>query len=224
MLFPLKDRKTIAEGTTEITLSIPLELRDTFVWKPGQHIDAVLPVPRYTDERGASRLFSLSSTPQNKESITFAFRNSGSAWKRHVLEMELGGPIDVTGPFGFFTLPKKIEKPLVFIAGGIGIVPFMSMVRHTRETDLAHQITLLYANNSPEHAAYEPELKTYLGNSLISHYGPLSKEILTNTPRQENTRFYIAGPVGMVALAVKALEESGIPSLSILTEEFTGYN
>lgn len=228
MLFPLLSRKTVAENTTEVSFEIPTEHRELFIWKAGQYVDITIPSPKYSDARGASRMFSITSAPHESPILSITFRNSESAWKRHVCEMNSGELLEVQGPFGFFTLPRKHERDLVFIAGGVGIVPFISMFRHMKQNTTPHKAHLLYANSSHERAAYHKELleisSLHTNTSFTLHIGSLTEEAIQKASHEKNNPlFYIAGPSQMAWTAAKTLEKLGTDPLSILTEEFTGY-
>lgn len=228
MLFPLLSRKTVAENTTEVSFEIPTEHRELFIWKAGQYVDITIPSPKYSDARGASRMFSITSAPHESPILSITFRNSESAWKRHVCEMNSGELLEVQGPFGFFTLPRKHERDLVFIAGGVGIVPFISMMKHIRHSEAPHRVHLLYANSSLERAAYHEQLSeissAHPKASFTLHIGSITEEVLQKAAHEKsNPLFYIAGPAQMTWTAAKMLEKNGVDPLSILTEEFTGY-
>ena len=224
MITTLLERRTIAHETTELTLLVPVDEQETFSFKAGQYVNLTLLAPHYVDERGPSRDFSISSAPHTKQTITVAYRNSPSAWKRNVAEMTMGMEIETKGPFGYFTLPRKTERPLLFIAGGIGVVPFISIVRHLKAADAAHHATLFYANHSAEHAAYLDELLTSTHVPCHPHLGEVTKESLAPfVMPEQNPMIYIAGPIGMCAHAHSTLLSLGVDHMSILTEEFTGY-
>lgn len=136
--------------------------------------------------------------------------------------MPVGEEIDISKPFGYFTLPEDTARPLTFIAGGIGIAPFISMLRHIKKNALPHPITLIYANSNAERIAYREELldfkKQLPSFSLTLHTG----KITTLKKGKKDTLFYVAGPTEMVVNVSKLLEKSGILHTSVLTEAFTG--
>jgi len=136
----------------------------------------------------------------------------------------------LSGPFGEFT--KEInESPVVYIAGGIGIVPFMNRLLHESKK---REQWLFYVNKSQSLATYESQLKTIIGNKMISIYsretmttantetGHLNEAIIQkylNNPQQFS--YYICGPQPMVAATVKVLKNIGVPKSNIHEELFS---
>ena len=95
----------------------------------GQYIQLSLP-HEHEDDRGAKRWFTLSSSPTDALiSITTRFnKEHSSTFKETLFALTPGTEVNFTGPMGDFVLPKQIDKPLVFVAGGIGVTPFHSMM------------------------------------------------------------------------------------------------
>jgi ferredoxin-NADP reductase len=211
----LASRRPVATNTIEITLTVAAG----FEFTAGQYLELLITKPRYTDELGNERQFSIASAPAALPNIKIAYRESASAFKKSLAELPLGAELEIKGPSGAFTLFPP-EVPTLFIAGGIGITPFLSIL----ETQPERPITLLYANHAPETAAYLPELKK-MPIRLIEHYGRLDKEILKTvlTDFTAPPLVYIAGPSGLTAAALVQLTQLGLPRLQLLFEEFTGY-
>src|SRR3989344_2737389 len=103
--FPLLRREEIAEKTVALWLGRP----KGFEFKAGQNVDI-----------NSICSFSISSSPSDREAIRIAFRVSESEPKQELLKIPLGTKVKVDGPFGDFVLPKKSDRPIVFLAGGIG--------------------------------------------------------------------------------------------------------
>jgi ferredoxin-NADP reductase len=203
--------------TTELTLA-PTE--SLFTFTPGQYIELVYPNQPQLDDGGNHRSFSLAAAPTADGSLTIAFRNSSSAFKQGLLAAPLGTPLVAQGPYGVFTLAPEME-PVAFIAGGIGITPFYSILESGQT---AH---LLYANHDEARAAYLSELREWskVGHlNLQEHYGPLTAEAvsrLVSTSRAKT--YFIAGPLTMTNIAFEFLLEQGLARSQILIEQFTGY-
>lgn len=149
----LAERKEIADAT----YAFQFDLGDQpFAYKPGQTVDLIQPEPKYQDELGSRRTFSIAEAP-GKEHLLVATRYRGSAFKRSLIEAPLGTAVDLEGPYGSFTLPQK-PSDVYLIAGGIGVTPFRSIVEDSRERSLDHTLTLIHSNRTPEEAPFLDEL------------------------------------------------------------------
>lgn len=214
---PILERKEIATNTIELTLD--LEGR-VFLFEPGQYIDLTI--------ENINHSFSIASSPTQKQTITIAFRLSESPFKQALMRVPNGARIEVRGPLGTFTLPHDNTQPKILVAGGIGITPFMSIIRTAAERAFPTPITLLYANRTKESAAYLKELQTLASHTprLTLHMiiGPLSTTTLhENIQKNKGAQWYIAGPADMVTVIYASLREGGVDEHDIRTEEFTGY-
>src|SRR5579864_8946088 len=110
----------VAEGTAAVTFELP----GPFSFEPGQTCDLTISNPKYQDDQGSSRTFSIASSPSELPRLRFATRLTGSAFKRTLVESAPGLEVDIDGPYGSFTLHKNSAKPALLFAGGIGITPF----------------------------------------------------------------------------------------------------
>lgn len=233
----LKARKEIAEGTMAFLLEKPAG----FDFKPGQAMEVKLENPPETDAEGNSRAFSIASAPYEAD-IMFATRMRDTAMKRCLKRIPLGTELEVDGPWGDLKLHTRAARPAVFIAGGIGITPFRSMVMDAAKNKLAHKIWLFYSNHRPEDAAFLDDL------TRAERENPNFKLIATMTEMEKSSRpwsgkrgfvtkemlseaigdlsapiFYLAGPGGMLTAMHKLLIEAGVNEDDIRAEEFAGY-
>lgn len=119
----LIERRLVAEGTMAFYFDKPPQ----FVFTPGQFVDLTLPQPSETDAEGNTRALSIASAPQ-ESTLMVATRLRDTAFKRELQRMPLGSIVRMEGPFGQFVLHPDQTRPAVFLAGGIGITPFRSMV------------------------------------------------------------------------------------------------
>ena len=92
--------------------------------------------PAYDDERGARRHFSVVTSPNERGTLGFCTRLRDSAFKRSLVELPIGAEAEVEEPKGSFLLPEDTSQRYVFLAGGIGITVFRSMLRYIAEEDL----------------------------------------------------------------------------------------
>ncbi len=227
----------VAEGTLAFAFDRPAG----FEFTAGQYLTITLPDPRYNDEKGNSRTFSIASPPQEAGRLVIATRMTGSALKRSLAEAPPGTPVSIFGPAGTFTLSPD-PTPVVFIAGGIGITPFRSMLLDAAARALPHRITLIYSNRTPEGAPYHEELAGLARSYAAFRYVPTmvepekSVQAWTGERRFVNAEFlhdyvgdmtvpifYLAGPPGLVVAATKTVLEAGAAPAHILAEEFSGY-
>ncbi len=222
---PILEQKTIAEKTCEVSFDLSGQ---KFDFLAGQYIRVSVSNLLYPDPKGNSRVFSIASSPNEKNKLSIAFRDSGSGFKRTLMELPLGSLVEIEGPFGYFTLPKDSLRPLVFIAGGIGITPFLSMIRFVNENKLNYQITLLYANQNKESGAYLDELEEIARQNsrfiLKNKFGYIDEEFIKQSVKNlKEQSWYIVGPPPMVAAVREILARLNIDSNKIYLEDFYGY-
>lgn len=238
MISRIRKREDIADGT----MMVELEVSPSPVFKPGQYITLALINPPHTDEKGIMRALSIVNSPNQKNTLTIATRKSDSAFKRSLEELPLGTEVDVKFIGGKFTLPEieqgKEGKKIVMIAGGIGITPFISMLRYAAESQLPHSVTLLYSNRSQASAAFFDELNMLeKDNPQLSivftmtedptwdgEKRPISEELIKEyLPNYAGSLFMVVGPGAMVSSVVGCLAKLGVPKQDIIVESFTGY-
>lgn len=215
----------------------------TFWFKPvqpvrytaGQFIELYLP-HKDADERGEKRWFTLSSAPTEALiSITtrYAGENS-STFKQHLWRLQPGTRLRIMEPMGDFVLPKQQDIPLVFVAGGIGVTPFRSMIQWLTDTGEARSIKVLLAANEPADIVFEDLFRNYGAMvTLIASEAPrgwkgvsgqLSAEkILAVTGNGQNKRIYVSGPEPMVEALEKGLLAHGFAKSQLVFDFFPGY-
>ncbi|HQR52561.1 MAG TPA: FAD-dependent oxidoreductase, partial [Burkholderiales bacterium] len=150
----LQGREEVAEGT----MAFHFEKPAAFSFKAGQAIDVILPKPPGGDVQGARHTFSIVTAPFESD-LVIATRMRDSAFKRALKSLAMGSAVGIEGPFGSLTLHRDPARPAVFIAGGIGITPFVSMLRQAAKNGLPRKLLLLYSNRRPKDAAFLAELQ-----------------------------------------------------------------
>ena len=125
---------------------------------PGQSVDLTLINPPETDSEGNTRTFSIASATFENQ-VIFATRMRDTAFKRSLKKVALGTVVKMDSPMGSFTLHKNSAKPAVFLAGGIGITPFFSVVRQADHDHAPHKLYLFYSSQRPEDAAFLESLQ-----------------------------------------------------------------
>ena len=233
----LLNKKAVAEGTMAFSFAKPAG----FDFKPGQSSDLTLLNPPETDGEGNVRTFSIVSAPSESD-LTFATRMRDTAFKRVLRSMAPGTEIKLEGPMGSFNLHKNASKPAVLLAGGIGITPFMSMVREAARQKDPHQIYVFYSNRRPEDTAFLDELTAleqqnpnfHLIATMVemdkskqlwnSERGFIDAPMLKrHLPELNGPIYYIAGPPAMVAAVRDMLAKAGVDEDDIRAEDFAGY-
>ncbi len=233
----LTDRRLVAEGTMAFYFEKPAG----FVFAPGQFIDLTLPQPSETDTEGDTRAFSIASAPQ-ESTLMLATRLRDTAFKRELQRMPLGSTVRVEGPFGKLVLHADRTRPAVFLAGGIGITPFRSMVVHGAMQKLPQRMFLFYSNRRPEDAPFLEELQTlqrqnprytFVGTMTESEKsargwqgetGYINATLLAkHLANIEKPIYYVVGPPGMVDALRTMLKEARIDESDVRTEKFAGY-
>ena len=191
-----------------------------------------------SDVRGNRRYFSIASSPK-EENLSIAVRlyNPSSTFKKKLKNMKTGEEIYASELGGDFTLPKNKSKKIAFIAGGIGIVPFRSMIKHLEITGEKRNVVLFYSNKTIEDIAYVDDferaknigLKTiYAVNNAPDEFPGHRGRIDVNLIKQKapdfmERTFYISGPPGMVNTFKKTLKEIGVGKRNIRSDYFEGY-
>ena len=234
----LSERKQVAEAT----MSFSFELAgQSFSFQPGQFIRVGLPNPPHPDPKGNARSFSIASAPSDPY-LLIASRMTGSPFKTSLAEVPLGTPVSISGPAGSFVLDPNSHSPVALFAGGIGITPFRSMIKHVLEHDPARRLTLVYANRCREQAAFLEELEAWAKDNanfrlLATMTQPEKSKQPWNGPTgYVDTSFvrqylpelasggcYVAGPPRFVAGVTQTLREAGVGEEHVWTDEFTGY-
>jgi len=218
------EKRVVAKDTLEVSFERP----SNFYFQAGQYIQLGVPKLLYYDTKGASREVSISSSPLDKEKASVTFRDTGSGFKRTLKELPTNALVNMEGPHGFFTLPRNLAHPLVFIAGGIGVTPYLSMIRFATEKRLAIPIILLYANRNKESTAYLDELQDIANYNkyftLKNKFGRIDEQFIRQSVKDmQNCIWHIAGPPVMVDYARNILFLLGVDGGLIRYEEFTGY-
>lgn len=223
------DKKQVATGTLQVTFEVAA--RPDF--KPGQYCFITLKKLKYPDERGNRRHFSIVNSPNQKGIITFTTRESDSGFKKTLDELPLGTEVELGPIAGVFTLPEDTSKPLVFIAGGIGITPFMSILRYLKETGNPYNITLVYSNRDQQSSVFLDELQNMPCKLILTmtedpnwtgEHSRIDAGFIKEFFPDVNKNYYmVVGPPPMVEAVQKSLDGAGVSPENIKVERFTGY-
>lgn len=230
-------KEEVAEGTMAFYLEKPAG----FQFKPGQFANLTLLNPPETDAEGNVRTLSIASAPFETD-LMFATRMRDTAFKRVLKAMPLGAEITLGGPFGSFTLHSDSSRPGIFVAGGIGITPFRSMILHASKNQLPHRLQLFYSNRRPEDAAFLKELEAiqkentrykFIGTMTQmekskqkweGRSGFIDRPMLSESLNEmKGSIYYVAGPPPLVTAVSETLAALSVNADDIRSEEFAGY-
>lgn len=194
-----------------------------------------------TDDRGTRRFFTVCSSPTERRiMLTTKFADPSSTYKVALRALREQDEIVAMGVAGDFILPEDTDPvPCVFIAGGIGITPFRSMVQYMLDKKIVRPITLLYSNKTAEDIVFRQLfdeaglvgwLKTVYTVTEVAPYGWKGKigyitadMIKEEVPQYKESLFYISGPKPMVSAFQTMLADMGVSSDRIKTDFFPGY-
>ncbi|OGG65102.1 hypothetical protein A2Z56_01420, partial [Candidatus Kaiserbacteria bacterium RIFCSPHIGHO2_12_45_16] len=149
-------------STKEVALNIyevTFKLSTPLFFEPGQSIELCLSHAAADDKRSDCQKLPIVSSVDSKNLLTVVLRDTNSSFERSLLDLPVGDKVLIRGPFGIFCLPNKPQQEVVFIAGGIGIASFMSMIQVSLNRNIKTPVTLLYANVNSEQALYVKELE-----------------------------------------------------------------
>jgi len=235
----LRIKEKIQYGTDIIDFVFaPTKTRMDFL--PGQYLEWTLPHDS-SDSRGNRRYFTIASSPTEESlHLGIKFYPQGSSFKKALATLDEKTPVVAAQLAGDFTLPSDTKTKLVFIAGGIGITPFRSMIKYCIDANQPRPIVLLYANKVVSEIAYADIFKQarQIGiqtvytltdtNSVPKEwYGRVgrvtSEMIQKEVPDFMERIFYLSGPHAMVTGYEETLKGMGVPQGHIKKDFFPGF-
>lgn len=190
----------------------------------GQFIELTLP-HKNPDKRGTQRWFTLSSSPtESGLAITTKRANPSSSFKKVLWGLKPGDKVEMSSPMGDFVLPKDKSKPLVFVAGGIGITPFHSMVKWLSDQNEKRSIQLIYTVHAEHELSFLPLFKSFdLELNVIVGQKITGEKIISLTNGLNSKQIYVSGPEPMAESLVSQLKELGLRSEQIIGDYFPNY-
>ncbi len=232
-----RSKQEIAKDTYTFFFERPQD----FEFLPGQYNRWTLPITA-TDGRGSSRFFTISSSPLEKKSLTVTTKIIQSDFKKALVQLKENDEIKIFGPMGNFILDETNTTPRVFIAGGIGITPYHSMITYAAANNLTIPLTLFVSFSTPEEMVFFEELKTieeqHANMTIVytitkpeesqtewnGEKGRITQELIKKyVPSFNELLFYVVGPPPMEEATTQLLKDMQVPQGNILTEAFTGY-
>lgn len=200
--------------------------------EPGQYAEFYLP-HNNSDNRGEKRFFTIYSSPTEPYvSIITKITTNLSSYKKALLAIKPGDIIHYTEPIGDFILPINKALPLIFIAGGIGISPFRSILKNLDDNNQKRDIKIYYSAKKQESIVDKDLFDKFNTRYAITH--PITGSpkrssrlnidfIIKDNPINSRTKVYIAGPEPFIKDLSAQLINHQHPKNNIITDIFTGY-
>lgn len=241
------DRKVVeAENVCSFYL-VPHDRKPLPLFQPGQFLTFKLRLEG--EDKPVVRCYSISSAP-NPDYYRITVKRVppppgdgqvppglvSNYFHDHINE---GDILDAEAPRGKFCIDPLLRRPLVLIAGGVGITPFASMIRAILDTDSQREVVLFYGVRTPEDAALAAELHEITADAdniaihtCYSHYSGdqalrerqytehASVELMKRVLGSNNYDYYLCGPPPMMDSLIAQLQDWGVPKSQIFTEAF----
>jgi ferredoxin-NADP reductase len=199
---------------------------EPLVWTAGQYVSVELPHDN-PDGKGTKRWFTISSAPYEKI-VQITTRVTDSSFKQALAKLRIGDELQLLDkPHGYFVWQQS-DRPLVFVAGGIGVTPFRSMLKQRMHDRLPLTALLLYSSRTPE-VPFKDELQQWMkaDPNLKVHYivgAPLTAaRIAEIVPGLHESQVYLSGPQPLTAALSDALLEHGLRDAQLNRELFPAY-
>ncbi len=237
LVLQLHDKIKVADDTYDFIF--PLEKKLNFA--PGQYMEWTLP-HEHSDDRGNRRYFTIASSPTEPDfRIGVKFYQPASSYKKAMLSMDGQKPIVAGQLAGDFTLPKDDSQKLVFVAGGIGITPFRSILKYLIDMNEKRDIIVVYSNKTVSEIAYADVLTKAQQNLSVKviytltdlnavpagwqgKTGRVNDQIIREEiPDFSERIFYLSGPHAMVDGFNATLKQMGVVEAHIKKDFFPGF-
>jgi len=212
------------------TLTLEPEAKSHFRYRPGQFMFLTLV---RNGHRTEEHPFTISSSPSRSGTITATIKESGD-FTRTIGKTKPGDIALVQAPLGRFSFLHHEPKRFLFIAGGVGITPIMSMLRYLRDTGDKRPATLVYANRTERDIIFRDELANMPEHVRIVHVlsdatpdwqgerGFVTEETIKRHAGETLTEahVYLCGPPPMMSKVVRILKSMGVSAARIHYERF----
>ncbi len=228
LMLTLQSIREVAPKTYEAVFSKP----PTFRFVAGQYLEWMLPHTG-SDSRGIRRYFTITSAPEESVlRLSYKLSTEASTFKRALTSLATKEVIYASQLAGDFVLPSDTTKKIGWIAGGIGVTPFVSQARSLVHQGQSREVTLFYCTNTAADAAYMDDLIAVAKVVNVVADGdvpPMGESgylspvmIQTHTPDYLEREWYVSGPPLMVDKTVALLRTLGVPSRLIKRDFFPG--
>lgn len=207
---------------------------DGFEYKAGQYVIITLDI----DGKSASKPFTLSSSPTEKDHIEFTKKLTGHEFSNALDEMRVGDELTISKAYGKFTFEGEYEK-IALLSGGIGITPMISICKYCADMKMNVDIKLICSNKTEDDIIFADELNEIMSlNSNIFVLDTLTRAsdnwpgcngricdtlILREIPDYAQRVFYVCGPPQMVDSMIEMLRSMNVADELIKKESLLGY-
>jgi hypothetical protein len=204
----------------------------SFAFEAGQF----LTVRVLVDGQPHVRCYSISSPPEATGYLEISVKRQGLVSGTLHATLRPGSHLHVRPPAGRFTYPAGDDRPVVLVAGGVGITPLLSMLRHGASADPGRPITLLYSARGRRELAFWDELEwlsrrhahirlvgtvTEPGAGWQDRVGRIDQALIANyVPNARHSVFLLCGPLEMIDAVRSALGAMGVPESQVRSEVF----
>ena len=183
------------------------------VFDPGDFTEISLD---YSDGGGDRRWFTIASAPQEKDiQITTKMPSKPSVYKQHLNKLNAEDKVYLSPALGSFNLPRDKSEKLIFIAAGIGVTPFRSILSHLQETKEHRDIELYYISK-PKERVFKELLEKYSVIYENSSFNPADLELRDRT-------VFLSGPKPLIKKYNEDLLANGVQKSQIKLDYFPGY-
>lgn len=221
-------QREIATDTYEFEFAVAPALQFKLNFKPGQYLEWTLPHKK-PDTRGRRRYFTIASSPTEKIlRLGVKIGVPCSSFKKALRALAPGDKIFAGQLGGDFVLPADKKRKLVFMAGGIGVTPFCSMIQYLMDTDEKRDVILFCSNRTEADIPYrelfdEAVKKIDLRPIYITGRFIDAAVVAKNVPDFAERMFYLSGPSAMVDAYKVMLKKLGVRRKNIVTDYFPGF-
>lgn len=230
----LKIVNTLAHGSEAKTIRLGLD-RD-IPYRPGQYLMLTMKA----GDKNVTKPITISSSPTEKGYIEFTKKLTGSAFSNAIDAAKRADVLSVKMPLGKFIFEGQFEKA-VFLSGGIGITPIVSMLKYATDKNMLSSLALLYSGRTPEHLIFKDNFDSMQKNNknlkiiyTVTDCGKDvpncktgridAKMINSELPDYRDRKFFVSGPPAMVgAMRSMLMDDLGVDKSNIFSEDFFGY-
>ncbi len=236
LVLTLKEKLQLAPNIYEFAFSHP----NKFAFMPGQYLEWTLP-HKNSDSRGVRRYFTISSSP-NEDTIKLGVKiipGNASTFKKALMNLKPGDKMSVDQLTGDFTPPQNSTDKFIFIAGGIGVTPFRSIIKNITEAGNKKDVILFYSAADQKEFVYKDIFKQAEGFGIKTVYvlgskipdktwtgeiGFLTEDMIKKyVPDFKDRKIYLSGPVAMVNNYKNLFRRMGVSNSSMHTDYFPGF-